>query len=190
MPTGAHGEKAATQSPAYPKELQDGGKTYRVLIEDVSSGIETSDSFAIKFSLLTKTPISKMKHIMHCLPATIWSGTGRARAEHILALIEEAGGRGSIAEIGSAPPPSPAEPEAPGGPAKSVKGRASCSWCGFPMKEGESRCGFCMTPVGGSERSEHPTRSAKRAPAVTRKRLICYAAVLVAGIAIIELLAR
>ena len=45
-----------------------------------------------------------MKHVVHRLPAPIWSGQGRSRAEQILALIEEAGGRGEIVETGSAAP--------------------------------------------------------------------------------------
>jgi hypothetical protein len=182
----------------YPRDTIDGQKSYRVILEDIASGIETTDSFAIKFSLLTKTPISKMKHVVHRLPAPIWSGEGRSRAEHILALIEEAGGKGSIVETGGAPPPpaSPAGPRVPGGPvgsgepAKTAKSKSTCRWCGFPMKEDEKRCGFCMMTVGDVERSEHKSKATVRAKAVSRKRLICYAAVVVAGIIIIALLNR
>ena len=187
MPSGADAEKTATQGPMYPRDTIDGQKSYRVILEDIASGIETTDSFAIKFSLLTKTPISKIKHIIHRLPAPIWSGRGRSRAEHILALIEEAGGRGSIVEIEGA---APASPVGAGGPAKPAKSKPTCRWCGFPMKEEETRCGFCMMAVGDVEKSEHQPVPRRGAKVVSRKRLICYAAVLVAGIIIIALLSR
>jgi len=189
MASGADAEKTATQGPMCPQDAPDGQKSYRVILEDILSGIETTDSFAIKFSLLTKTPISKIKHVVHRLPATIWSGQGRSRAEHILALIEEAGGKGKIVETGSVAPP-PASSVGPGGPAKPAKSKQTCRWCGFPMKEEETRCGFCMMAVGDVERSEHQPEPRTRAKVVARNRLICYAAVLVAGIIIIELLIR
>ena len=189
MASGADAEKTATQGPLYPRDTLDGQRSYRVILEDILSGIETTDSFAIKFSLLTKTPISKMKHVVHRLPAPIWSGEGRSRAEHILALIEEAGGKGSIVETGGAPPP-PTSPAGPEGSAKPAVGKSTCRWCGFPMKEEETRCGFCMMTVRDVERSEHKSKATVRAKAVSRKRLICYAAVAVAGIIIIALLNR
>ncbi|MFA4947923.1 MAG: hypothetical protein WC674_05355 [Candidatus Krumholzibacteriia bacterium] len=191
MPSGADAEKTATQGPVYPRETLDGQKSYRVIIEDITSGIETTDSFAIKLSLLTKTPISKMKHVVRCLPAPIWSGQGRSGAEHILALIEEAGGRGSIVETGGAPPASPAgpgaprEPVGPGGPAKPAKSKSTCRWCGFPMKEEETRCGFCMMSVRDVERREHKPEPRKRAKVISRKRLICWAAVIIVVIMVI-----
>ncbi len=119
MPSGADAEKTATQGPAYPRESLDGQKSFRVILEDILSGIETTDSFAIKFSLLTKTPISKMKHVVRRLPAPIWSGQGRSRAEHILALIEEAGGKGTIVEVGGSAP----APAAPAGVRGTGQGR-------------------------------------------------------------------
>ncbi|MCX5752601.1 MAG: hypothetical protein NTW97_03010 [Candidatus Krumholzibacteria bacterium] len=184
MPSDGNGERAATQNPAHPRDSRDGQKSYSVHLDDIASGIETTDSFAIKFSLLTKTPISKMKHLVRRLPATIWSGEGRSRAEHILSLIEEAGGKGSIVETGGAPSPAPGTPARPAKPGRS---KPACSWCGFPMKEEETRCGFCMTPVGGPERSEHPQDRTTKARVVSGKRLIFYGVVLLVGIVIVEL---
>jgi len=187
MPSSADAERADAKEPMHPGDSPDGQKSYRVLLEDVASGIETADSFAIKFSLLTKTPISKTKLLVNHLPARIWSGQGRSRAEHILALIEEAGGRGSIVEAGSAPPASAAVPTGPDTPDES---KTVCRLCGFPMKEEETRCGFCMTPVGEPAKSEPPPELPKKARSVSRKRVICYACVLAAGITIITLLSR
>jgi len=198
MVSGADAEKTATRGPLYPRDTLDGQKSYRVILEDIASGIETNDSFAIKFSLLTKTPISKMKHVVHRLPAPIWSGQGRSRAEHILALIEEAGGRGKIVETGGDAPP-PASPAGPADPAKSAKSaknvnsaksKAACRWCGFPMKEDETRCGFCMMAVGDVERSAHAPGPARRSKGISRKRIVFYAVILILGIIIAKLLTR
>ncbi len=184
MSSSADAEKTATQGPVYPRDTIDGQKSYRVILEDISSGIETTDSFAIKFSLLIKTPISKMKHVVRHLPAPIWSGQGRSRAEHILALIEEAGGKGKVVEIGGAPS------AAPGEPVKPAKSDSSCRWCGYPLKDEEKRCGFCMTPVGDAAKSELRAEPKISAKALSWKRLLCYAAVLAAGIMVILFLAR
>jgi hypothetical protein len=197
MPSGTDADKAATRGPLFPGDQIDAGKSYRVMLDDIATGLETTDSFAIKFSLLTKMPVSKMKHVARRLPAQIWTGQGRKRAEHFLTLIEEAGGKGSIVEIGSAPSPSPAA-AAPAEAAASsaeaaaapLKDKLACSWCGFPMREGETHCGFCMTPAGGAERRDRSAADAGRGPAVNRKRLILYAVALLAGIALIELLMR
>jgi hypothetical protein len=193
MSSGPDAEKPGTQSATYPRESLEGEKLYRVVLEDIASGIETTDSFAIKFSLLTKTPLSKIKHVVHCLPATIWSGHGSSRAEHVLALIEEAGGRGKIVETGGAPPASPASHAAPEGsarPADTAKSKSACRWCGFPMKEDETRCGFCMTAVGDVEKSEHQPEPRARARGISRKRLVCYTVFLVVGIMIVEIFTR
>ncbi len=189
MSSGPDAEKTATHDPTDPREPLDGRKSYRVILEDITSGIETADSFAIKFSLLTRTPLSKMKHVVRALPATIWSGRGRARAESILALIDEAGGRGKIVETEGAAPQS-ASAASPAGPAATANGKLACRWCGFPMKEDETRCGFCMTAIGDVEKNEHHADPKTPAKAISRKRLMCYAAVLVVGIILIELFVR
>lgn len=192
MSSGPDAENTTACGPTESREPLDARTSYRVVLEDIASGIETADSFAIKFSLLTKTPISKMKHVVRALPAPIWAGQGRARAEHVLALIEEAGGRGSIVETGSAAPrpATPATSASPAGPAKPAGVKFACRWCGFPMREDETRCGFCMTAIGDVEKKE--PRAEPRIPAkvIPRKRLMCYAAVLVVGIMIIELFIR
>jgi hypothetical protein len=189
MSSGADGKRAATQDPIIPGDPPDAGESFRVVLEDVVSGFETADSFAIKFSLLAKIPVSKVKHVTRNLPATIWSGQGRSLAERVLSLIEEAGGKGKIVESRSAAPV--ASQPAPAKPAASAGSKHSCGWCGFPMKEGETRCGFCMTAVGEvatkAERAQEPRTRARSALA---KRLICGAAVLAAILVVFYLLGR
>ncbi|MDD4856470.1 MAG: hypothetical protein PHD74_00030 [Candidatus Krumholzibacteria bacterium] len=167
------------QSP--PVDVPKGHGTYRVVVERIRTEIETPDSFAIKFSLLTKTPLSKMKHLVGCLPVPIWTGAGRSRAESILKLVEEAGGEGKVIEM-RADEPAPVA-------AKEREARQSCGWCGFPLKEGDKYCGFCMTPVGeaGDNDPRHP-RTPKRACGIPAKRLLCYVVVLIVGIIITMLI--
>jgi hypothetical protein len=202
MSSGMDKDRAQMQSPPNPRGFLDGRRTYRVVIEDIASGMETSDSFAIKFSLLTKAPLARMKHVVRRLPATAWSGEGRSQAEHVLSLIEEAGGKGRIVEIGDAPSeatgtrgaPAPGEtPEQGEAPARKTANPAveqSCAMCGFPLKAGEARCGFCMTAVGDAARGEtrpEPERPAKR---ISRKRVLLYAALFVVGVMLVIVLTR
>jgi len=181
MPSGADADKAARRAPQFSGDRIEEPKSYRVVLEGLGSEIETVESFAIKFSLLTKTPLSKTKHYVKRLPAVIWMGQGRSSADRILALLEEAGGSGAIVEIDTASPVTTA-----GCP----KSKAACRWCGFPMKEGESVCGFCRTPVEGAERSAPPPKPEKPEKAISRKRLYLYASILVLGIFIIRLVTR
>lgn len=189
-------ERARAQSPPDPLTLLDGRKTYRVVIDDIASGMETSDSFAIKFSLLTRSPLSRMKHVVRRLPATVWSGTGRSQAERVLALIEEAGGKGRIVETGDAPSAAPAtgevqaKGEASAKPAAAPPAGRSCAMCGFPMNDGETRCGFCRTPVGAAGRRGPHGKSAISVRAISRKRLALYGACLVVGLLLFTILVR
>jgi hypothetical protein len=172
MPAGTNGKE--THRSDVPENWFDGQKKLCVVLEEIRSDVETPESFAIKFALLTKTPVSKMKHIVNNLPAPIWSGQGRSRADNILALIDEAGGRGSIIEGGSA--------ALVKGSARDAKNRLACRWCGFPMKEGDTHCGFCLTPVVDAERSAFHWEVSKTANIIPPKRLLCYVLVLVVGI--------
>ena len=167
-----NGKKDAHRSDV-PENWFDGQKRFCVVLEEIRSDVETPESFAIKFSLLTKTPISKVKHIVNNLPAPIWSGQGRVRAESILALIDEAGGKGTIAEGGA---PSAKSSAAHG------KSRPSCRWCGFPLKEGDAFCDFCATPVADAEKGEFHWEGKGDADVIPPKRLLCYVVILVAGI--------
>jgi hypothetical protein len=116
-----------------------------------------------------------MKHLVGNMPVPIWSGTGRSRAERILALVEEAGGVASIVEIASAAPAKSSE--------KGPSNKLTCNWCGFPLKEGDTHCGFCMTAVGDAAGKSEPHRKAKaKAKGIAPKRLLCYAIILIVEI--------
>ena len=175
MASGMDTNMKSAQRPVQPEDHFEGAKTFTVVLEGIRSDVETRDTFTIKFSLLTKAPLSKMKHIVSSLPATVWTGPGLSRAKSVLALIEEAGGKGSIVENGAAAP-AKAGPEEP-------KGERACAWCGFPLKEGEALCGFCMTPVkDGARKAERPRSSGTRFKGARWKRFLLYGIILAVGI--------
>ena len=68
------------------------------------------------------------------------------------------------------------------GSAKDAKNRMSCRWCGFPLKEGDTHCEFCMTPVADIEKGEFHREESGAANIIPPKRLLCYVLILVAGI--------
>lgn len=184
-----HG-KASAQDPPRPRDILEEKRTYRVVLDDISSGIETVDSFAIKFSLFTKSPLARMKHIVRRLPATVWAGEGRSRAERVLALIEEAGGRGRVVEADAAPVEAPESREDPPNSAKVPEAERTCAMCGFPMKSGETRCGFCMTAAGGAGRVDPQPVPASSVKTIPRKRFLLYGACLLVGLILITIFLR
>jgi predicted nucleic acid-binding Zn ribbon protein len=180
MVSGMNAKEKNAQRPVLPEELFESKKTFSVILEGIRSEVETRDTFTIKFSLLTKAPLSKMKHLMTSLPATVWTGPGRSRAESILTLIEEAGGKGSIIEGAAASPVKESVQE--------PKSERTCTWCGFPLKEGETVCGFCMTSVDeGAPKMERHRPSGRRLMGVRPKRLLVYGIVLAIEIVVLLL---
>jgi len=118
---------------------------YRVLLEGVRNEVETPASFALKFSLLASLPVTKVKHMMKSLPASVWLGKRKNQALSLLNLIEEAGGTGRVIEEEYAP-----DMERVAGDG-AVKGHA-CPQCGFPLKKEDLFCNFCMTPIDEERR--------------------------------------
>ena len=102
---------------------------YRVVIDGLSSRVETVEAFSIKFSLLAKLPLRKVKHVMKSFPATLWTGKQRGKAEKLLYLVEEVGGDGRVIEV--------SEEDVYGSRAHGGKGGSrraeECPHCGFPI---------------------------------------------------------
>lgn len=176
------------------------GVSFRVVIEGVRSEYETPESFAIKFGIATSQPVTKVKHMVRSFPVVIWEGENRATAAGILSLIEEAGGRGRIDEVGPAPRPAPrgaSAPESspraqqPGGAAGRLQAPGTpgcCPKCGFPAREGDEYCSFCMSPF--EERLKHKVaemagiRPGVGHPAIPPRRLLIYVGILLAALLI------
>ncbi len=147
-------------------------KNYRVMLEGENKEIETAASFAIKISILLKVPVTRIKHTMRSLPATLWAGPSKIQAQRLLALIEEAGGLGRIEE--KERNDKSADPKSP----KSQDMKA-CRSCGFSIKNGDKFCGFCTTPVTHTEQTEtHVKVEGKQTVPMTR--LVFYLALFIA----------
>ena len=138
-------------------------ETYRVVLDGVKSEIETPDAFAIKFSLLTRVPVTKIKHMMQNIPAVVWKGQNRKRSSRLLSLIEEAGGRGRIV-LEEAAEDQQADVEAEKAGSNDLM---QCRTCGFPLKEEDKFCTFCMSPV---ERPKKESSNEEKAAADDKKK--------------------
>jgi hypothetical protein len=165
-----------------PTNWFEGQKSYCVVLDSVRSDMETVESFTIKFSLLTKVPVTKTKHMIAKFPATVWTGYGHAKAENILSLIEEAGGVGRIIEG--------ATEALVRDSSKSGKAHLTCRWCGFPLKETDIFCGFCMMPTQESENPGRHWSGHSKLAGMPPRRLFLYIAILVLGAIVISLLSK
>ena len=147
---------------------------YRVVLEGIKSEIETPDSFAIKYGILTSTPVTRVKFMLRNMPKTILETKSAAKARGALELIEEAGGIGLIEDFDmeSAPKVEISEEE----PTIATADEKTCLKCGFPLKEGDEYCQFCHTPL--VEKKSHKIKSVLKAGGggnlVEPKRLVIY----------------
>ena len=117
------------------------GVRYRVIIDGIKDEYESLDSFCIKLSLFLRAPISRIKVITNSMPCVLWSYNEESKAKKLVKLVEEAGGIAHIEELR----------EEQSDEEEEVNEDLVCKSCGFPLKEGEKFCPFCMTPVSGPE---------------------------------------
>jgi len=122
---------------------------YKVILEGIKSEIETPGSFAIKYGLLTSTPVTRIKFMLRNLPKTIVETKSAPKARGTLELIEEAGGIGRIEELNPEEAPKVEIAEEEPTIANSIE--TSCLKCGFPLKKNDEFCQFCHTPLAGSK---------------------------------------
>ncbi len=170
-----------------------GGKSaetiYRVILEGIKSDIETPGSFAIKYGILTNSPVTRIKFMMRNLPKTILETKSAPRARGALELIEEAGGLGMLEEYNpeEAPKVEIAEEE----PTIASVPDKSCLKCGFPIKKDDEYCQFCHTPLVEKKTPNIKTMmdAGKSGNLLTPKKLLIYIAV-VAVILLIGILTR
>jgi len=180
-------------------------RRFRVVLEGIKSQYETPDSFAIKFGIALNQPVTKVKHYLRSVPTMIWEGENPTMAAGLLKMIDEAGGEGRIDEItpgaapatdspsigkdgtgtreekahGSPAPEQPAEePSAKEQPAQCP----ACPKCGFPAREGDRYCQFCMSPLEERRKSRKAPQDAeapkaRRAVTIPAKRLLLYVSI-------------
>lgn len=171
----------ASQVPGF--DPAQGRKVYRVILESFDTKVETPQSFAIKFAILAKVPVTKINHLCKSIPSTIWTGQKRTKALNLLSMIKEVGGNGRIVEdvlYGD---------DSLGRPAGGTSSKAVCRACGFPLKKGDDYCSFCMTAVNPSELPKPPVWERSKKFYIPPKRLFFYFAILIGGI-ILEALSR
>lgn len=142
-------------------------KGYSVVLESIRSEIETSDSFALKFSVLLKIPVTRAKHMVKHLPCTMWRGGSLPKAKMLVELAAEAGGNARIVESEAS---KPARADVP----KQAREKAACQKCGFPLKEGDEFCAFCMTPLEAQVGKRVSGPVIEKHPQIPPARLLFY----------------
>ena len=120
------------------------GTIYRVVFEGIKP-TETTGSFAIKYGILTSTPVTKIKFMLRNLPKTLLETKNGPKARSTLKLIDEAGGVGRIEDFNQDEAPKVEIPEEK--PAVDKTGEKSCLKCGFPIKDSDEYCQFCHSPL-------------------------------------------
>ena len=159
-----------------------GGKSsetiFRVVLEGMSD-IETPGSFAIKYGILTSTPVTRIKFMLRNLPKTILETKSAPRAHGALELIEEAGGVGRMEECNPEEAPEIEIPEEE--PTIATVPDKSCLKCGFPIKKNDEYCQFCHTRLVEKKAPNIKSmiKAGKSGDLVTPKKLLLVIAVVV-----------
>ena len=109
-----------------PEESADETVDYSVVLDSIRYEMETIDSFSLKLSVLLRQPVTKVKHMVRKLPASLWRGKSVSKARKLLELVEEAGGVARIAENHCRPG------ERAG---RQMQEETVCGKCGFPLKK-------------------------------------------------------
>jgi hypothetical protein len=143
-------------------------ESYSVVLESIRTEIETMDSFALKFSVLLKIPVTRVKHMVKHLPCALWKGTSASKARMLVELAGEAGGVARIVENLEAPSAEKEDKE------EKTAGKSVCSKCGFPLKKEDEYCNFCMTPVNASSARRNAPTVIEKSPQIPAARLFFY----------------
>ncbi|MBN2071321.1 MAG: hypothetical protein JW814_07690 [Candidatus Krumholzibacteriota bacterium] len=160
-------------------------KIYSVLFDGVEREIETLDSFAIKFSILANIPVTRVKHMINDSNPVIWSGPSKSKANGLLSLIVEAGGRGRI----EAKKPEVEKKKASDIQVKGKKnGSILCPKCGFPAKKDDEFCQFCMSSLVEVEKTAHPVVEKAKKLYISPPRLLFYLFLLFSAIILINVI--
>lgn len=161
---------------------------YRVLLEGIKSE-ETQGSFAIKYGILTSTPVTRIKFMLRNLPKTIIETKNAPKARGTLELIEEAGGVGTLEEFDPEVKPTVEITEEE--PTIATVPDKNCLKCGFPLKESDKFCQFCHTSTGESKPQgiNSVLKAGGGGKLITPKKLYIYIGIVVL-ILILGILAR
>ena len=155
---------------------KDGKTKYKVILEGIAGPHETKDSFAIKFSILAKIPVSRTKFWIRNAPFVVWKGLGKRNAQKHLSIIKESGGKGTITEVEMSHPMTKEDSDNAGG-------ERVCSKCGSPLSKDDKFCPFCAAPIEPvlPKKNRQTTVYNKTSePAVPKGRMVFYLIAIVA----------
>jgi hypothetical protein len=154
---------------------------YRVIFEGLKPN-ESKGSFAIKYGILTSTPVTKVKMMLRDLPRTFVETRNGPKARSALELIEEAGGVARIEDFNLEEKAKVEITEEE--PTIANTGEKSCLKCGFPLKDGDEYCQFCHTSVEEkkSDRIKTVLKAGGGGHLVNPRRLAIYIVLLVLAI--------
>ena len=151
-----------------PEDIEKKVDSYSVVLDSIRSEIETLDSFSLKFSVLLKMPVTRVKHIAKRLPSTLWKGKSQSKAKMLVELAEEAGGVAHIVENNDVTTVPISEE------VKKTGDKTACPKCGFPLKKEDEFCNFCMTSVKETAGTRKTAPVVVKNPQIPTARLFFY----------------
>jgi hypothetical protein len=139
-------------------------KYYRVVLEAIDPHRETKESFALKLSMQTHTPVTRINAIVKNMPCPVKTGLSMSQAKKFSTVLEEFGGIVTIVEYvvsaGDSDPelesrrmPNGQTGDHPIAPAvdQRLKGTGEsivCSNCGWENNGEVEFCAFCYAKFG------------------------------------------
>ncbi|MDH3216035.1 MAG: hypothetical protein OEN01_07045 [Candidatus Krumholzibacteria bacterium] len=137
-------------------------KYYRVVLEEIDRSCETIDTFSIKLSMRTRTPLPRVRQVVRKLPYAIKSGLSAAQANKLKSILEEIGGRTRL-ETHFVTPGRADSTDARTRTAELVptsdRGLTPCPACGWEDETGAEFCSFCQQSREGNTAENHKNES-------------------------------
>ncbi len=138
---------------------------YRVVLESIDLYKETKESFALKLSMQTRTPVTRINTIVKNMPYAIKSGLTMSQAKKFSAVLEELGGVVTIVDYvvsaGDSDPALSDQQKSASQTGDNALSKASsqdlkseggesivCSNCGWENSSEAEFCAFCYAGFG------------------------------------------
>ncbi|UCG51261.1 MAG: hypothetical protein JSW58_13855 [Candidatus Latescibacterota bacterium] len=120
-------------------------KYYRVVLESVDAKRETPETFAIKLSVRTRTPLPRAKQVVKELPFTLKSNLSAAQANRLKSVIEDIGGKARLESHLVTPGADDVDrpPDLRSGVSEATE-TIVCPACGWEEKGDAKHCSLCL----------------------------------------------
>jgi hypothetical protein len=120
-------------------------KFHRVVLEDLDGACETPESFALKLSFATRTPIHRAKQIVNNRPHVLKANLTAAAANRLKSVIEDIGGKVRL-ETHLVTPGETIDRSPPDlrTAVSTTLGPLVCPSCGWEHKGGATHCSMCL----------------------------------------------